>query len=165
MQRQDFEQLYLPQWQRMYALALRMLPSAEDASDAVQDAFERLLDSTDRLDDVASPTAYCLTMIRRICIDRLRRESVRHTVDLDTAAADESLRHPPDELSGEETEHIIRRAIESLPPGQSLVMRLKVYGELDNTAIAEETGFSNETVRQQLSRARKKLKELLLRRR
>lgn len=142
----------------MYQLAARML-DADDAEDVVQDLFERFLGHLDELDAVDSPRAYCLAATRRICIDRLRARARHQLVALDAVA--EPLSAQGNALESLQEQQRIMMLIDTLPPGQRTVMRLKVAGQLGNDEIARETGFSDETVRQQLSRARRKLRELL----
>ena len=134
MNQSTFKELYLSQWPQLYGLASRILANEADAADAVQDVFQRLLEESDS------------------------RRAVRAAMPLDQA--------PPLAQTGAEAEQqssaeYIRACIDILPPGQATVMKLRVYNGLDNKEIASHTGFSDETVRQQLSRARRKLKELL----
>jgi RNA polymerase sigma-70 factor, ECF subfamily len=58
---------------RLLALAYRMLGSAADAEDAVQDAYLRLQEAT----GVASPDAWLVKVTTRLCIDRLRKARKR----------------------------------------------------------------------------------------
>ena len=61
----------------LFAVAYRMLASAEDAEDALQDAWLRFADVD--LDSVESPRAYLVTVVTRLCLDVLR-SARRHTV-------------------------------------------------------------------------------------
>ena len=54
----------------LFSIAYRMLGSATDAEDMVQDAFVRWLQASDQ--DVQSPKAYLSTIIVRLCLDQLR---------------------------------------------------------------------------------------------
>src|SRR5450631_1152116 len=54
----------------LFSIAYRMLGSATDAEDIVQDAFLRWLQISDK--DVQSPKAYLSTIVVRLCIDQLR---------------------------------------------------------------------------------------------
>lgn len=54
----------------LFSIAYRMLGSATDAEDVVQDAFLRWLQATDR--DIQSPKAYLSTIVVRLCLDQLR---------------------------------------------------------------------------------------------
>jgi len=158
MRQKEFEERFLSQWRVMYELASRMLDASE-AEDAVQDLFERFLNNLDDLDGVESPKAFCLTATRRICIDRLRNRARHPSVSLDAVA------DPPadsaDRLESLQQQSHILNVIETLPAGQQTVMKLRAFAGMDNAEIARETGFTNETVRQQLSRARRTLRNLL----
>ena len=68
----EFKEKYLPLGEPLYRVAFYMLESGADAEDAVQDLFVRLWSSRDSLDSVRNPKAYCITMLRNICIDRMR---------------------------------------------------------------------------------------------
>ncbi|MDR3618502.1 MAG: RNA polymerase sigma factor SigJ [Paludisphaera borealis] len=60
---------------RLLALAYRMLGSAADAEDAVQDAYLRY----QQVSDVAAPDAWLVKATTRLCIDRLRQAKRRET--------------------------------------------------------------------------------------
>jgi RNA polymerase sigma-70 factor (ECF subfamily) len=55
---------------RLFGVAYRMLGSASEAEDVVQDAWLRYAGST--RDDIRSPEAYLTTIVTRLCLDRLR---------------------------------------------------------------------------------------------
>src|ERR1039457_2875956 len=59
----------------LFAVAYRMLGSAADAEDIVQEAYLRWAQVDDA--DVASPRAYLTTIVTRLSIDRLRSAQVR----------------------------------------------------------------------------------------
>ncbi|HLI69735.1 MAG TPA: RNA polymerase sigma-70 factor [Ktedonobacteraceae bacterium] len=54
----------------LFSIAYRMLGSATDAEDIIQDAFVRWLQSDDK--DIQSPKAYLSTIVVRLCLDQLR---------------------------------------------------------------------------------------------
>jgi len=55
---------------RLFAVAYRMLGSASDAEDVVQDAWLRF--SAARPAELRSPQAYLTTIVTRLCLDRLK---------------------------------------------------------------------------------------------
>jgi RNA polymerase sigma-70 factor, ECF subfamily len=55
---------------RLFAVAYRMLGSASDAEDVVQDAWLRF--SVARPSELRSPQAYLTTIVTRLCLDRLK---------------------------------------------------------------------------------------------
>jgi RNA polymerase sigma-70 factor (ECF subfamily) len=54
----------------LFSIAYRMLGSATDAEDIVQDAFLRWLQASDQ--EVQSPKAYLSTIVVHLCLDQLR---------------------------------------------------------------------------------------------
>lgn len=62
----------------LFSIAYRMLSSASDAEDMVQEAFLRWLQASG--DEVRSPKAYLSTVVTRLCIDQLRAARVQREV-------------------------------------------------------------------------------------
>src|SRR5882762_11894921 len=54
----------------LFGVAYRMLGSASDAEDVVQDAWLRY--AAARPSDLRSPKAYLTTIVTRLCLDRLK---------------------------------------------------------------------------------------------
>ena len=54
----------------LFSIAYRMLGSATDAEDIVQEAFLRWLQAND--EEIQSPKAFLSTVVTRLCIDQLR---------------------------------------------------------------------------------------------
>jgi RNA polymerase sigma-70 factor, ECF subfamily len=73
----DDEDLYRAQRGRLFGIAYRMLGSAAEAEDVVQDAFLRLVDAQRSGDEIESPEGFLVTVTTRLGIDRLRSARVR----------------------------------------------------------------------------------------
>lgn len=150
----------MPLWQSLYKVAYYVLESEDDAMDAVQDLYVRLWDSRDSLDAVSNPKAYCITLIRNLCIDKIRKSVRRPTVGLIPETA-------PDEsdvfrtITDRETLARLAKAVEKLPEGQRNVLKMRTIDELSYEEISAKTGMNQLTLRVLLSQARKKLKGLL----
>ena len=71
-----FKQLLLPLYPRLQRVALRLLGNTEDAEDMVQEVYMKLWSKRDALPDVKEVEAYCVTMTKNMCIDRLRMAEV-----------------------------------------------------------------------------------------
>jgi len=55
---------------RLFAIAYRMLGSASDAEDVLQDAWLRYRGADQA--DIRSPKAFAMTIVTRLCLDRLK---------------------------------------------------------------------------------------------
>src|SRR5919109_2447427 len=68
------------------AAAYRMLGSAPEADDAVQEAWLRLSRADAR--DVENLRAWLTTIVARVCLDMLRSRNTRREESLDTSSPD-----------------------------------------------------------------------------
>lgn len=64
---------------------------------------------------------------------------------------------PEDRMIDEEEEEKEKELIRSLPDKQQVVLRMKHIDGMEVSEIAQVTGMSRDAVRQNLSRARKKI--------
>lgn len=175
MDSQTFCGRFLPHQRRLFAVAVRLLRNTTEAEDAVQDVYAKLWQLRDTLpgrtqtettgqsdgNGTALRTngdeALLVTMIRNLCIDRLR---ARHDAD-----DGERLEEEPDESAADRIESRDRldytmRLVDRLPPDQQRVLRLRVIDEMEYSQIETATGLSAGNVRVLLSRARRRLREL-----
>jgi len=162
MTAEEFKSTILAHYRKMYVAALAMLADSDDASDAVQDTVAKLWECRGSLDDIASPQAFCIKAVRNTCIDRIRsRAEVNMPISADFQHP-QSYEQADDSVSLHLSQALVERAISSLPEAQRRVIRLSVYSCCSNDEIASQTGFSDSNVRQLLSRARKSIRNLLL---
>ena len=72
MTAESFKQRYLSLHPRLYRVAFTILKNEDDAADVLQDAYCKLWDNRERLGAVDHPGAFCVTMVKRLCLDLLR---------------------------------------------------------------------------------------------
>ncbi len=140
----------------LYRVAYYILESENDAQDAVQDLFVKLWGNRDQLDTVLNFKAYCTTLMKNLCIDRLRKEQRVQGIEAGTDII-ESRRVDEDYDAREKLERVLA-AIERLPERQRDVMKMYVLEEMSYDEIAQKTGMTNLTLRVLLSNARKTLR-------
>ena len=133
-----------------------MLESQADAEDAVQDLFIKLWGNRDQLDTVLNFKAYCTTLMKNLCIDKLRKEQKVQSMEPGPDVAESRLVDEDYDVR-EKLERVLA-AIERLPGRQRDVMKMYVLEEMSYEEIAEKTGMSNLTLRVLLSNARKSLR-------
>ncbi|MFC5996107.1 RNA polymerase sigma factor SigM [Pseudonocardia hispaniensis] len=78
--RRAFDELVRRHGDRMWAVAIRTLRQSDDAADAVQEALVSAYRRIDGFRGDAAVATWLHRILVNICIDRLRRERVRHTV-------------------------------------------------------------------------------------
>ena len=158
MTRQEFITGYLPLTEALYRVAYYILEDSDDAEDAVQDLFLKLWTSG-ASGTVGNPKAYCIAMMKNLCIDRLRREKKVYGEPLPEKLPcnDDIVR----DVEARETLERISRCMESLSESQRNVLKMKVFEDLSYEEISQRTGMNIFTLRVLLSQARRKLKNEL----
>lgn len=134
---------------RLLAAGRRLLGNDDDASDAVQDTFEKLWKKS-----ASHSEAVVVTAMRNICIDSLRSRKPTDplTDSLPVAETDSetgALYH--------EVNQVIEQALSSRDR-EILILRDRDGWEFDS--IAERTGLTEANVRVILSRARRTVRDV-----
>src|SRR6187200_2522377 len=143
---------------RLFSIAYRMLGSASEAEDVVQDAWLRA--RQDEHADVRSPRAYLTTIVTRLCIDHLR-SGEKTRMEYPGPWLPEPLAEPNQEsvelASSLTTAFLV--LLEQLAPTERAVFLLREVFEFDFDEIARSIGKSEANTRQILTRARARLRE------
>ena len=153
----DFNNIWIPLADRFYRVAYYLLESEEDAEDAVQELYLKLWAARSGLSGVQNPSAYGISMLKNICIDRIRKRMVRKAEPL------EKVSHPEDadqesRTDMKDTLRYLLQEMEKLPQKQRTVLRMKAVEGLGYEDIARRTGLSEVYIRVLVTMARKTLK-------
>jgi RNA polymerase sigma-70 factor (ECF subfamily) len=159
--RNAFDELVRRNSRRAMQLAVRILASADDAAEAVQDAFMKAFMSIHRIKDPKRFEVWLLKIVSNVSISRLR--SIRRRRQIRPAEFDKNSKEntPPETAAGMELAKAIQKAMAKLPEKQAKVISLFGLQDLSQDEAAEIMGCSVEAVRWNVFEARKKLKELL----
>ena len=154
----EIKEIWLPLSDRFYRVAYHILESQEDAEDAVQELYLKLIENPGKLTDIQDPAAFGITILRNICIDTIRRREKRKSEELhEYMVADVS---SPDKAAAEKDKlRILIHEIEKLPQKQSMVLKMRTLEGLEYDEIAKRTGLSLINIRVLISIARKTLKK------
>ena len=145
----------------LFGLAYRMLGSASEAEDVLQDAFLRV--HTAARDDVRTPEAYLRTIVTRLCLDRLKAARTSREMYPGPWLPEPLLTAPPsaDPQHAAEQHESITQAflvlLEALTPQERAVLLLRDVFGYDYAEIAEILQLSPANCRQVLHRARSHL--------
>ena len=150
---EEFIHLYLQLEDGLYRMAFRLLESQAEAEDAVQDLFIKIWSRIDSLERVSYPQAWCLTLMRNHCIDRLRAKAGQQTVPVE-----ENL---PAEEELERSARMKRawEAVLALPPKSRELLRLRLVEDLSYEEISRQTGLSQNALRVAFHRLKNHLKK------
>lgn len=142
---------------RLVAEALRLTGDSEEAEDTVQETVLKLWSIRVQLDAYHSADGFALVIVRRLSLNRMRRPQRGKLPELGTD------RTPETELISAEEAERLEQVFQQLPDMQQSVFRMKHIDGLEVAEIARITGISIEAVRQNLSRARRRILKMFLR--
>jgi RNA polymerase sigma factor (sigma-70 family) len=138
---------------RLAAIATRILGSAADADDVLQEARLRLA-GTDDIDDLP---AWLTTVVTRLCLDHLRKQHTRSEIEAQ-APADPTRADPEaDALLAERVGDAMQIVLDTLAPAERAAFVLHDVFGYQFDEISAALGRSGTAVRQLASRARRKV--------
>ena len=138
---------------RLTALAVRILGSAADADDVVQEAWLRL----SRTDDIGDRSAWLTTTVTRLCLDQLRRRHTRSVVESAVPVPPGPADPEDDALLAERTGDAMQVILATLAPAERAAFVLHDVFGYPFDEISTIMGRSGTAVRQLASRARRKV--------
>ena len=154
----EIKEIWLPLSDRFYRVAYHILESQEDAEDAVQELYLKLIKTPGKFSNIQDPAAYGITMLRNICIDIIRRREKRRSEELhEYMIADVS--SPAKAAAEKDKLRILIHEIDKLPQKQSMVLKMRAIEGLEYDKISQRTGLSQVNIRVLISIARKTLKK------
>jgi RNA polymerase sigma-70 factor, ECF subfamily len=140
---------------RIFAYCQSRLRIRSDAEDAAQETFVRALANIHRFNEANSQEAWLRTIAHHVCVDLIRRKSVRQAASIDV----DHLTNPPidNDIDIDQQQQIVNM-IHSLDEPLREVILLHYYEELTYDQIASWLGVARSTVNERLSKARQSLR-------
>ncbi|WP_256010876.1 RNA polymerase sigma factor [Desertivirga xinjiangensis] len=152
---------YEQYWEMLFDIAFFKTGDTEVAKDIVQDVFIGLWNniSSIRLDEIKF---YLLRSLRNRVINYYRNAGVRHKhMDLYLQTLSEAEEQTFGNLTAKELQKLIDTEIRLLPEKMGEIVRLSCIEDYSHTEIADMLSLSTQTVKNQLSSGRKRLKDAL----
>ena len=164
----SFSELYLMYYPKLVRFAKEFVVLEEDAENITQDVFTDLWERRDAIDHIENVNAYLFRLVRNRCLDYLKHkvfeqkyaENVQASFEIEVNLKLQSLdRFDVSDISeGNETERLVRDAINSLPKRCRDIFLLSRMKGLKYREISEKLGISVNTVECQMGIALKKLR-------
>jgi len=162
MNPEEFKIQVIPLKNKLYRLALRLLGKVEEAEDSVQDTLVRLWTKRDQLDNFNSVEAFAMTVTRNICLDRMKSKSYQMERLPERSAYQLVQKDPAEAMEYTDLAGLIRKIMEELPELQRSILHMRDIEEMEFEQIAEILGMNVNAVRVNLSRARKKVRDTVI---
>jgi len=153
----DIEQLCRRYGAMVLRRCRRLLGAEEDARDACQDVFLRLVENGRRLDG-AYPSSLLYRMATNVCLNRLRDGAKRPTAQEDGMLLRIACAEEPG--AGSHARLLLDRLFGRHPESTRTMAVLHYVDGLTLDEVARETGLSVSGVRKRLRRLRETLKEI-----
>ena len=150
---QQFKELFLSEYNRMFKAAYILLGDEDEAKDAVQDVFARLWDGTTPLREESQRT-FLLTCVRNRCLNiiaqrQTHQEAVKYLMPaaIDSEAYDEEI-----------VDAVNRYVDERLTPQTSRIIKMHFNEDQSYKEISNSLGISLSAVNKHIVQGLRKLR-------
>jgi len=157
MDNEAFKKRILQLQPSLQKVAESILNDADWAADAVQDTVLKIWDNRRRMNRVSNLEGYCVTALKRRCIDILRERQPSVPIDEEALMLADTL---PDN-NFEERYRRVRALVDQLPERQREIILMKYEQEMPNSEIEKALQISSTNLYTILSRAYKTLREAM----
>jgi len=159
----NFEQAVLPHLDAAYNLARWLMRNEQDAQDVAQEAYLRAFRFFPgfRGGDARS---WLMKIVRNTCYSWLHaNRPLQEAAEFDENlfSTDSSALNPEEAVLQDDSNTLVRKAMEKLPPTYREVLILRELEGMSYKEIADITGMPAGTVMSSLSRARGRLRQIL----
>ena len=132
-----------------------------EAEDITQDVFIKLWSNKDQISEYRNVEAVAMTITKNICLDKIKSKKTKSTElkdnDALVAASDP---HKHAELTNSKA--LMNAIINTLPEQQKIIIQLREIEGYEFEEIETITGLTINVIRVNLSRARKTIRERLV---
>ncbi len=167
-----FEQIVGAHQQKIYTVAFRILENGEDAADVAQETLIRIYRSLASFKGDSSLSTWIYRITVNLCKDALRKRGHLFTQSLDEPISEENeslypqladdAPLPEEQYEQQELKDYLEKFIAGLSPDYRMVVVMREQMELSYEEISQALNISLGTVKSRLNRARKYLRESIL---
>lgn len=154
MKAEEFNKTIVPLRDQLLQQALWLSANdADSAEDLVQETLIRLWEMRDKLLRHPNVAALASTILRNKWNDQWRRKQRTQNDERLLQHLQNAANDPPDDME------LIQLIVDHLPPLQQQIFRMKEIEGYEKEEIMLVTGCNEESLRQNLSRARRRIRE------
>lgn len=161
MNQAEFVKVVMPFKDKLYRLAKRLLTSSEEAEDATQEILLKLWSKNNKIENYNNVEAFAMTMTKNFCLDRLKSKQAGNLKLVHSNYSDDSTSLQK-QVEAKDSVSWVERIMEDLPEQQKMVLQLRDVEEYDFDEIGKLLEMNPTAVRVTLSRARKTVREKLI---
>ncbi|TMU56887.1 RNA polymerase sigma factor [Flagellimonas algicola] len=161
MKQAEFLNVVMPFKDKLYRLAKRLLVSKEEAEDATQEILLKLWSKNESMGEYKNVEAFAMTMTKNFCLDRLKSKQASNLKLVHSNYQDEKTSLQT-QLEAEDSVRWMERIMEELPEQQKMVLQLRDVEQYEFEEICELLDMKPTAVRVTLSRARKAVRQELI---
>lgn len=146
---------------KIYSVALHYLKSTDAAEETVQDVFLKIWLKRSGLSSIQKFDAYLFTVARNIILDRLKKKAYENALKKDLSANYKYTEDTDTRIKQWQYYRLLDEAVARLPPRQRQIFHLAKKEGKDHKEIAEQLGVSRLTIKKQMARALKSIRQYL----
>ena len=161
MKQTDFLNTVLPFKDKVFRLAKRLLVSTDEAEDATQELYLKLWKNKNKLEDYKNIEAFAMTMTKNYCLDQLKAKRSNNLTLVHSNYKDNNISLQR-EIELKDSVSRVHELIETLPEKQKLIIQLRDVENYEFEEIGKILDLQPTAVRVALSRARKAIREQLI---
>jgi len=163
METAEFKRMVIPLCSKLLHFAYMLLRDTGEAEDAVQEVCLKLWKIRESLENYNSVEAFAMKVTRNWCLDRLKAKKpvyIEHYANGYEASTDEW--NPHQLLENHDKLKLLDALMQRLPEQQKMIVQLRDIEGLEFEQIADMMEMNLNAVRVNLSRARNRMKEEIL---
>ena len=167
-----FGQLVLTHQNKVYTLCVHMVTNREEAEDLAQEAFLKAWRNLDSFQEESSFATWMHRLTTNVCLDHLRKQARRQNISTAVSLDDEEsgwtepvdhTQDPQRRLEQREQRELLAKALNELPEHHRRLIIMREVSGLSYQEIADALDADLGTVKSGISRARERLRKILLR--
>jgi len=161
MTQSEFVHLTNPFKDKLFRLAKRLLVSTEEAEDATQEVILKLWNKKENLAQYNSLEAFAMTITKNYCLDQLKSKRAQNLKIVHNNFTDNeaSLQQ---KLEDQDSLNWVEKIITQLPIQQQIIIQMRDIEQCEFEEIAVTLEMNETAIRVALSRARKTIREFML---